>query len=70
MPLAGRMDQAMTALESGTRVAWNGYLATVVAYRPELGGYVLSMLGADEDGPDGNTPGEQWTAPATEVRPA
>jgi hypothetical protein len=46
----------------GDKVRANGYKATVVAYRPELGGYVVAMSGEDEP-----TPGEQFVVVAKDL---
>ena len=51
-------------LSSGTRVITSdNFTATIVTYAPELGGYVVSMTGNN-----GEIPGEQWIAAASDVR--
>lgn len=50
-------------IKQGTEVIWQNCLFSVVAYLPATDSYVLAKIAED----DGDTPGEQWEAPAAEV---
>lgn len=41
----------------------DGFMGNIVAYRPELGGYVVVMSGIS-----GEMIGEQWVVPVSDVR--
>jgi hypothetical protein len=58
------LTQVTTAaqLTAGTPILAWGYQASVVAHRPDLGGYVVAMAGED-----GTTPGEQWVTPEDDL---
>jgi hypothetical protein len=54
--------KTMRTIPAGTPILAWGYQATVVAHRPDLGGYVVAMAGED-----GTMPGEQWVTPEDDL---